>query len=217
MRQVITAGQVALAALLLAAGMPAAHAQGAPAAPAAQAQAAASPAKKELVQKVLKLNQQGIEGVGEQLAGDVANQRLQMAGSAMASVPEARREAVAKEVQAEVKKFFDESAAILRSRAVQLAPGVVGPMLEERFSEDELKALVAWLESPVSRKYAQLSGDVQPVLAQKLVAETRAQIEPKLKALDSALGAKFNPQGSQQGTPQAAPKPAPAGSGAAKK
>jgi hypothetical protein len=206
----MTMGQAAFAALLLMAAVPAVQAQGAPAAP---APAASSPAKKELVQKVLKLNQQGIEGVGEQLAGDVANQRLQMAGSAMASVPDARREAVAKEVQAEVKKFYDESAAILRSRAVQLAPGVIGPALEERFSEDELRALVTWLESPVSRKYAQLSGDIQPALGQKLVAETRGQIEPKLKALDSSLAAKFNPQGAQQGPA----KPAPAGGGAAKK
>jgi hypothetical protein len=206
----MTMGQAAFAALLLMAAVPAAQAQGAPAAP---APAASSPAKKELVQKVLKLNQQGIEGVGEQLAGDVANQRLQMAGSAMASVPDARREAVAKEVQAEVKKFYDESAAILRSRAVQLAPGVIGPALEERFTEDELRALVSWLESPVSRKYAQLSGDIQPALGQKLVAETRSQIEPKLKALDASLAAKFNPQGAQQGPA----KPAPAGGGAAKK
>jgi hypothetical protein len=210
----MTMGQAALAALLLMAGVPAAQAQGAPAAP---AQAASSPAKKELVQKVLKLNQQGIEGVGEQLAGDVANQRLQMAGSAMGSVPEARREAVAKEVQAEVKKFYDESAAILRNRAVQLAPGVIGPALEERFSEDDLRVLVTWLESPVSRKYAQLSGDVQGALGQKLVAETRGQIEPKLKALDSSLAAKFNQPGPQQGAPQGPARPAPAAGGAAKK
>jgi len=204
--------QAAAAVMVLALGMHAgaALAQGGAAATApasSPASSPTSPAKKELVQKVLKLNQAGIEGVGEQLAGQTANQAMQAAGSAIGSLPEARREAVAKEIQAEVKKFYDELAPLLRQRAVQLAPGTVGTALEERFNEDELRTLVTWLESPVSRKYQQISGDLQGTLAQKVVADTRPQVEPKLKALDQSLSAKFKQPGAAK----------PAGSGAAKK
>jgi hypothetical protein len=160
------------------------------------------------VQRVLKLNQPGIEGVGEQLASDVAGQRLQMAGAAIGSLPEARREAVAKEVQAEIKRFYDDLSPTLRQRAVQLAPGTLAPLLEERFSEEELKTLVAWLESPVSKKYQQVGGDMQGALTQKVVAESRAQVEPKIKALDQRLAAKFNQQAPAK--PATPPAQAPA-------
>jgi hypothetical protein len=67
--------------------------------------------------------------------------------------------------------------------------------------------LVAWLESPVNKKYAQLSGDMQKALAEKLVAETRPTIETKLKALEQSvikqLGITPKPAAS-------APAPAPA-------
>jgi hypothetical protein len=156
------------------------------------AQAASSPAKKELVQKVLTLQQSGIEAIGNQLASQAASQRMQAAGQALGRVPAEKRDAVAKELQAEVRKFYDEVAPLLRDRAVKLAPSTVGTALEEKFSEDELKSLVAWLESPVSRKYQQLASEMQQSLTQKVVADSRAQVEPKLKALDQVLSSRLN-------------------------
>jgi uncharacterized protein len=117
-----------------------------------------------------------------------------------------KREALAAELQAEVRKFFDEAAPLLRERAVKLAPSTIGAALEEKFSEDELKSLIAWLESPVSRKYQQLGSEVQQGLMQKVVAESRPQVEPKLKALDQALTAKLAAAGA---APSKAAAPAP--------
>lgn len=151
-----------------------------------------SPAKKELVQKALQLQQAGIEGIGNVIANQTANQVLQAAGQAMARVPADKREAVGAELQAEVRKFHEEAAPLLRGLAVKLAPATLGAQLEEKFSEDELKALVAWLESPVSRKFQQFSGEIQQAMAQKVVAESRSQMEPKLKALEQSMGAKLN-------------------------
>ena len=119
---------------------------------AAMAQGAASPAKKDLVQKVLTLQQAGIEGIGSALANQTASQVLQVAGQAMAQVPADKREALGAELQAEVKRFFDDVSPILRASAVKNAPSTIGASLEEKFSEDELKVLVGWLESPVSKK-----------------------------------------------------------------
>jgi uncharacterized protein len=181
---------------------------------AAMAQGAVSPAKKELVQKVLTLQQAGIEGIGNALANQTANQVLQVAGQAVARVPAEKREALAAE-------FFDDIAPVLRASAVKTAPTTIGTALEEKFSEDELKVLVTWLESPVSKKYQQMSGELQQSLGQKLVADTRPQIEPKLKALEGVLGSKLQAAAGESGG--AAPGPAaarPAGpraSGPAKK
>jgi uncharacterized protein len=185
----------------------------------AMAQSTASPAKKELVQKVLTLQQAGIEGIGNALANQTATQVLQVAGQALARVAPEKREALGAELQAEVKKFFDDVAPILRASAVKNAPTTIGSVLEEKFSEDELTVLINWLESPVSQKYQQVSAQLQQALGQKLVAETRPQVEPKLKALESVLGNKLRAAvGAPAGAASGAAKPAaPHASGPAKK
>jgi hypothetical protein len=168
-------------------------AQGA-ASPAAAASSAgtSSPAKQALVQKALQLERPGIEGLGNALATQTANQVLQMAGQALAQLPADKREATAADLRDDVRKFYDEIAPVLRAGAVKLAPSTIGAALEEKFSEAELKVLVAWLESPVNKKYAQVACESQQALGQKLVAETRPQIDPKLKALEQTMGARLN-------------------------
>ena len=81
----------------------------------------------------------------------------------------------------------------MRERALKLAPSTLGAALEEKFTEDELKQLIAWFESPVNKKFQQASGEMQSNFMQKLVAEARPLLEPKLQALEqkvrAALGA----------------------------
>ena len=146
-------------------------------------------AKKELVAKVLLLQQPAIEQAAQALAERPALQMLQQAGMALQSqLPADKREAVAKEIQAEAKKYADEAVPLVRERAVKLAPSTVGALLEEKFNEDELKQLIAIIESPVNRKFLQLGGEMQNALIDKLVAETQSAVEPKVKALEQAIG-----------------------------
>jgi uncharacterized protein len=190
--------KIALLALAAALSLGTAHAQNAGSAP-----AAASPAKKELVQKVLKLQQPGIEGVANALAEGPAVQLMQQASVALQRVPADKREAIAKDIQADVRKYADETVPPLRERATKLAPSVLGPMLEERFTEDELRQLVAWMENPLSRKYSAMGPEMQRALAEKLAAEARPTVEPRLQALQATLSKRLGLQ------------PAPAASGAA--
>ena len=179
----------------------------------ALAQAATSPAKKELVQRALQLQQPAIENVGNALAGQTANQVLQVVGQALARVAADKREALAGELQADVKKFYDEISPTLRDRAGALAPSTIGQALEEKFSEEELKVLVAWLGSPVNRKFQAAAGDMLQGLGQKLVADTRPMIEPKLKALETSMQSKLAAAGLPVGSsaPKASgPTPKPA-------
>lgn len=164
--------------------------------------------KKELVQKLLVQQQPGIEGLARGLAGQTANQVMQAASEGLQRVPPDKREAAAKAIEADIKKFYDESEPILRSSAVKLAPAAIGAVMEEKFTEDELKQLLAWFESPVNKKYQQLGPEMQNSLTQKLVADTKPTIEPKLRALEQSIS-------KQLGAP-AKPAAAPAASAASK-
>lgn len=159
----------------------------------AQASGTSSAAKKELVQKALQLQSGGIESIGTQLAGQTAQQVLGAVGQALGRVPADKRELLATEIQADVKKFFEDIAPTLRTNALKLGPSTFGAAMEDKLNEDELKTLVTWLESPVSRKYQQLTIEVQQGLAQKLVADSRPAIDPKLKALEQTISRRLGP------------------------
>lgn len=175
----------------------AASAQGpAPARPNASAPAPlpSSPAKKALVAKILQLQQPGIEGLARQFAEQPAMQMLQQVGPALQQrVPADRREAVAKEIQADARKYAEEATPIVRERAIKLAPSTIGVLLEERFTEDELKQIIGLLESPLNRKYQAMGPEMQRALGEKLVAETRSTIEPKVKALEQQVVKRLQP------------------------
>ena len=135
---------------------------------------AQAPAKKELVQKLMQLQQASIDSVARSLVEQPAAQLMQAAGRALQSqVPADKRETIGKGIEADVKKFVDESFPLVRDRATKLAPTTLGAAMEEKFSEDELKQLIAWLESPVNKKYQQLGPEMQDGFVQKLVAESR--------------------------------------------
>jgi hypothetical protein len=155
----------------------------------AQASAASSPAKKELVARLLKLQQPDVELLARQLAEQPAAQLLGRAGAALpARVAPDKQEAVAKEIQADAKKYADEAVPLVRASAVKLAPSTIGTMLDKDFTEDELKQIVAMLESPAYLKYVEKSDDMQKALLDKLIADTKGSIEPKVKALELTIG-----------------------------
>ncbi len=166
--------------------------------------------KAALVKQFLDIQRPGIEALARSLVEQSSFQVAQAGAAYLQSeVPEAKREAAGKAADAELKKYFDEAYPIVRDKAIQAAPSTIGPLLEKNFTEDELKQLIAWINSPLSKKYGELNGQLQAALTEKVVADTRASIEPKMKALDEnvakALGA---PTGGQQ--PAAQPKKAPA-------
>jgi len=163
-----------------------------------------SPAKKELVQKILLLQQSEIENIARSIVERPAAQMMQEAGMAMQrQVPPEKREAMGKAIEAEVKKYVDEAYPLVRERAIRLAPSTLGAALEEKFSEDELKQLLAWLDSPVNKKFQQL-GPVRNTFVQKVVAESVPAVDPKVSALDARIRAIL-------GVPPANQAPAPSG------
>lgn len=160
--------------------------------PAAWAEADADAQKKELVAKLLKLQKNVIEGLAEGLVEQPANQLLQQADTALQSrVPKDKQAEVVKGVRADIKKYLDDTSPIIKAKAVTLAPSTIGKMLEEKFSKDELKQLIAILESPVNRRLHDMGPEMQRALSEKLVSESRVDIEPKIRELQGNLSKRF--------------------------
>lgn len=173
----------------------------------AQSTPASTPAKKELVARLIKLQRPGVEAMSRAMAEEPAAQMLdQAAVVASTRIEPAKQEAVGKGIQVDVKKYLDETVPLVRDRALALAPDTVGPLLEKNFSEAELSKILSLLESPEYLKYQKMSGEMQAALQTKLVAETRTGVEAKLKALEAAIGARLN--ASETAAPAAAAKPA---------
>jgi len=148
-----------------------------------------SPAKKELVQRLMRLQQSDVESFARYVVERPAAQMMRDAEMAMKqqAAPQEKREAAARAIEAEVKKYVDESYPIVRDRAVKLAPSTIGATFEAKMTEDELKQLIAWLESPTAKKYQPLAVEVRNNFSQKLVAEMPPILDPKLMALDGRI------------------------------
>ena len=150
--------------------------------------AQAQTAKKDLVQKLLRLQQPNIESLARELAARPATQIFQAVGNVLQTqVPADKREATGKAIETELKKYVDEATPLLRERAIKLAPATYGAALEEKFSKAELKRLIAWFESPVNKKYQQFAPEAQSAFIQKLVAEATPVLDPKLEALQQRI------------------------------
>ena len=175
----------------------------------------ASPAKKELVQKFLTQQQPGIESVARGLVERPVAQMAQEVRGALQQMPADKREAAVKEIDADIKKYIDEAVPIVRDRAVKLAPSTIGTMMEEKFTEDELKQLIAWFDSPVNKKYGQISAEMQGNFTQKLVTEMAPTIDPKMQTLVAKVRASLGvPPAAKAGSaPAKAAAPAKKASG----
>jgi uncharacterized protein len=174
------------------------------------AHAETSAAKKELIAKVVQLQIPVVEAFARFTVEQPAAQLMQAAGRELQAQPAEKREAIGRAIEADVKKYIDEVAPVVRKKALESAPKALGPVLDEKLSEDELKILVAWLESPVSRKFEQVQSGEQRAMGEALMAETRSIMEPKLKALQQSMAQKL-------GVSTSSAAPAASGSKAATK
>ncbi|MRW91281.1 DUF2059 domain-containing protein [Duganella sp. FT80W] len=154
-----------------------------------QAHAAAPipPAKQALVDQVLKL--WNIDSIGQSMlqvpvADAVQQARAMLQGRA---APE-KRDAAMNDIVGDAKQFMADTTPITRASADKLIPSTIAPLLAERYTEDELKQLIAILESPVKKKFEAMLPEMQKTLGEGVAADTRAVIDPKLQGLKEKIG-----------------------------
>jgi hypothetical protein len=102
-----------------------------------------------------------------------------------------KRDATLKDIAVDVQKYVDEATPIARESARRQMASSVVPVLQQQFSEDELKQLIAILESPLKKKFEQMIPQMERALGQKVAEDSRAQIDPKMQALTQAVGLKL--------------------------
>ena len=173
-------------------------------APAAHAQSAA---KKELINKLLTLQQPAFDAAARSIT---EQQPMQMAQAAqkviMQNVPEDKRMATAQAVDAELKKYVESAAPIIQASSNKLAAATMTPALDEKFTEDELRKLITALESPELKKFQTLLPEMTDKLLDKIIADARPGVDPALnKAAANVRQILTNASGGGKAAPAAKP------------
>lgn len=171
--------------------------------------AESSAAKKELIARILKLQQPAIEALTISVLSRPVNELAAKAAPQLGRVPEAKREAVAKQIDTDLRKFMEDNGPALVDKGKVLIPQTMGVALDEKFTEDELKQLVAWLESPVSKKFAEAAPDLQNIYTKKLVEDNGKLLDEKFNALQTNVAKQLGMEGPAPAAKQPPAKPAP--------
>ncbi|NCT84014.1 MAG: DUF2059 domain-containing protein [Comamonadaceae bacterium] len=170
-----------------------------------------SAAKKALIDKIVALQQQGLaEGLTANIIQGPLSQLTQAGRAALQHVPAEKREATAKAMDGELKKFVEENLPYLKDKISKAIPNTASALLDERFNEDELKQILAWAESPVSQKFGLANVELQKAVAQKVMAEAGPTLDGRFKTLNANVAKHLNLPAPGASAPKAAaPAPAP--------
>jgi uncharacterized protein len=177
-----------------------------PTAPAAPTSAA----KKELVARLLKLQQPGLEATARRIVEQPAAQMLQQAGQVIQQrVPADKQESTFKELQADARKYVDDTYPKVRDQLTALSPTTIGPILEQRLSEDELRQVLAVYESAAFRKYQGMSGEMEKALLEKLAPQAKPVVETNARALQQTMARRLEAATGAASAPAPGPGPGP--------
>ncbi len=165
--------------------------------------------KQEWAAKVVAL-QQGpeLERLISQLADGATEEVLQNWGPKLQSdVPPARQQQAKDELNAELKKTYDDITRFIQGKVIVASGDVLVPAYMERFSIDELKQIATFFESPAIKKYQAAAPELGSLFVKQLIDATRADVTGRVKQFDDSAAKIIG------GTGTPAPRAAPATSG----
>ncbi|CAM5791410.1 MAG: hypothetical protein J0I00_11520 [Burkholderiales bacterium] len=150
--------------------------------------ASAQDAKKAMA---TKLAQMQAKSDGAALANQLTADAVQLPLSAWSqrldeSVPPARQKDVRDKLDVELKKFADNTHKAIEAQVSKAAETALVPLFMDKLSEDEMKTVIAYMESPAAVKFQSLSGDAGNAWAQKVIDATRSTVEANVKSFDAA-------------------------------
>ena len=180
--------QLILAAVLgfqpgaMAQSTPQATPAAAPATPAANANASA---KLELAAKLVAL-QRGpdMERMVFQLTSSAVQPVIAKWAPELESMPKAKIEKAREQLNAELKTLGDTTRKLIDTQMAKSADSALLPAYLERFSEEEMKQLLAMFESPIYKKYQSLAPELGNLWVKDVVDNTRSAVEDSAKAFD---------------------------------
>lgn len=144
--------------------------------------------KREQIMRLPIAQKASLEGLASSLTQDPARQLMgQFVQPAIGLVPPEKREATGQQIDAEVQKYLDSATPLVKASAAKVGPAAVASVLEDKFSEEELKQLGTMLDSPVLKKYQGIIPELQKTLFEKVTADAGPQVDPKLQALQANI------------------------------
>jgi len=108
-----------------------------------------------------------------------------------AHVPKDRFDKTLKDISGDVQKYIDTATPVAQASAKKNVGPAVGPVLAQNFTADELRQLVAMLESPVKAKFEKLSPQMEHAVADKVQADIGPEINKDINAMTQAVGTKL--------------------------
>lgn len=183
---------LALAGLSLLAG-PAAWAAPAAAsapAPAVAASAVISPAKQALIDKLLTLwhpEQVAQMMVNRPAADAVQHSRIALQGRVSAE----KLESTMKGITEDAQTYVDAATPLAAAAGKQAVRSTAVPMLATQFSEEELQALIALLESPVRQKFEKAAPDIEGAVGAEVARRAGPAIQPQLDKMKQEVAGKL--------------------------
>lgn len=144
--------------------------------------------KTDLAAKVVKL-QQGpeLDRLIVQLAGSTTQELIANWGPKMeANVAKANQQRASEALNAELKKYSDDTNQIITKQVSKVSADVLVPAYAERFTLEELQQIAAFFESPAIQKYQANSPELGNAFVQKLIDASRSDVLARAKQFDAA-------------------------------
>lgn len=159
----------------------------------------------ELARRIVELQQPAIEQMASSIVEQMARRLLENAGSVLARMPAERREAVARDVEADVRQFMDGALPLVRSRALTASGPAMAPVLADKLTAEELQDIVRILESPSYRQLQRVAPELQRRLTAALVPDVRPSLEQQIRRTEQRVAQHL---GLTAVPPSSAPTPA---------
>ena len=108
-----------------------------------------------------------------------------------AHVPKERIDKTMKDIATDVQKYIDTATPVAVASAKKNLGPTVSPILAQNFTADELRQIIAMLESPVKTKFDKLFPQMEDAVGKKVQAEIAPAIDKDIQLLNASAGTKL--------------------------
>ena len=145
-------------------------------------------AKRALAVKLAQLQVKSDGGaIAEQLTASAVQPLLASWSQRLdETVPPARQKEVRDKLDVELKKFADNTQKSIEAQVAKSGEAAMVPVFMEKLTEDELKTIITYLESPVSAKFLALGPDATNAWAKRVIDATKPAVEGGARNFDAA-------------------------------
>lgn len=147
----------------------------------------ATEGQRQLASKLVDL-QRGpdMERMVFQLTAEAVQPLISKWGPKLETMPKAKQEKAREQLNAELKTLGDNTRKLIEAQMNKSADSALLPAYIERFSESEMKELLAAFESPAFKKYQKLTAELGDIWVKSVVQNTMSTVKENGKAFDTA-------------------------------